>query len=107
MFQIILFIPFLFLILDNQSDRHKNFRKKIIKDPHNKKWRTRDVLFDQKQLHNELEGYVIYFESRDENSGRFKNATIIEHNNIDIIKTIISEYLSYITSYLSEYNLIC
>ena len=50
-----------------------------------------DVLFDQKQLHNELEGYVIYFESRDENSGRFKNATIIEHNNIDIIKTIISE----------------
>ena len=42
-------------------------------------------------MHNELEGYVIYFESRDEDSGRFKNATIIEHNNIDIIKTIISE----------------
>ena len=50
-----------------------------------------EVLFDQKQLHNELEGYVIYFESRDEDNGRFKNATIIEHNNIDIIKTIISE----------------
>jgi len=45
---IILFIPFLFLILDNQSDRHKSFRKKIIKDPNNKKWRTRDVLLDQK-----------------------------------------------------------
>ena len=45
---IILFIPFLFLILHSQSDRHKSFRKKIINDPHNKKWRARDVLLDKK-----------------------------------------------------------
>jgi len=45
---IVLFLPFLFLILDNQRDRHKSFRKKIINDPNNKKLRTRDVLFDQK-----------------------------------------------------------
>ena len=45
---IILFIPFLFLILDNQSDRHKSFKKNIINDPLNKRWRTRDVLLDQK-----------------------------------------------------------
>ena len=38
----------LFLILNNQSNRHKSFRKKILNDPNNKIWRTRDVLLDQK-----------------------------------------------------------
>jgi len=45
---IVLFIPFLFLILNNQSNRHKSFNKNILKDPNNKKWRTRDILFDEK-----------------------------------------------------------
>jgi len=45
---IILFIPFLFLILDSQKIRHKSFRQKTIDDPLNKKWRTRDVLLDHK-----------------------------------------------------------
>ena len=35
-------------VLNNQSNRHKSFRKKILNDPHNKIWRTRDVLLDQK-----------------------------------------------------------
>jgi len=45
---IILFIPFLFLILNSQNERHKSFRTNLINDPLNRRWRTRDVLLDQK-----------------------------------------------------------
>ena len=45
---IALFIPLMFLALNNQSNRHLNFKNKILNDPVNKKWRTRDVVFDQK-----------------------------------------------------------
>ena len=45
---IIFFIPLLFIALNDQSLRHINFKKKIISDPLNKKWRTRDVLKNNK-----------------------------------------------------------
>ncbi|MBS56309.1 MAG: hypothetical protein CMP16_00365 [Rickettsiales bacterium] len=45
---IVFFIPLLFITLNNQSSRHINFKKKIVSDPLNKKWRTRDVLKNTK-----------------------------------------------------------
>ena len=45
---IVFFIPLLFITLKNQSSRHINFKKKIVSDPLNKKWRTRDVLKNTK-----------------------------------------------------------
>ena len=45
---IIFFMPLLFITLSNQSSRHINFKKKIVSDPLNKKWRTRDVLKNTK-----------------------------------------------------------
>ena len=45
---IVFFIPLLFITLSNQSSRHINFKKKIVSDPLNKKWRTRDVLKNTK-----------------------------------------------------------
>ncbi len=47
-FTIVFFIPLLFITLSNQSTRHINFKKKIVSDPLNKKWRTRDVLKNTK-----------------------------------------------------------
>ena len=47
-FTIVFFIPLLFITLSNQSSRHINFKKKIVSDPLNKKWRTRDVLKNTK-----------------------------------------------------------
>ena len=47
-FTIVFFIPLLFITLSNQSSRHINFKKKIVTDPLNKKWRTRDVLKNNK-----------------------------------------------------------
>ena len=47
-FTIVFFIPLLFITLSNQSTRHINFKKKIVSDPINKKWRTRDVLKNTK-----------------------------------------------------------
>tara|TARA_A100001011_G_C14315157_1_gene847639 strand:+ start:203 stop:1513 length:1311 start_codon:yes stop_codon:yes gene_type:complete len=57
-----------------------------------------DILFQEGQLHNELDGYIIYFESKDPKSGKFKNTTIIEHNN-KITKTITSKYAELIEDY--------
>jgi MFS family permease len=45
---LIFFIPLLFLILQNQSLRHSNFSKNSEKSTDNKKWKTRDILFDKK-----------------------------------------------------------
>ena len=45
---IVFFMPLLFITLSNQSSRHINFKKKIVSDPLNKKWRTRDVLKNTK-----------------------------------------------------------
>ena len=47
-FTIVFFMPLLFITLSNQSSRHINFKKKIVSDPLNKKWRTRDVLKNTK-----------------------------------------------------------
>ena len=47
-FTIVFFIPLLFITLSNQSSRHINFKKKIVSDPLNKKWRTRDILKNTK-----------------------------------------------------------
>ena len=47
-FSLILFTPFIFLILKNQNQRQKNFKNKFINDSLKKKWRTRDVLIDNK-----------------------------------------------------------
>ena len=47
-FSLILFTPFIFLILKNQNQRQKNFKNKFINDSLKKKLRTRDVLIDNK-----------------------------------------------------------
>ena len=45
---LLIFIPFLFFILNNQRSRHKNFSKNNFSNTINKKLRTRDVLLDKK-----------------------------------------------------------
>ena len=45
---LLFFIPFIFFILKDQNERQKNFKKKNILNPNNKKWSTRDVLIDKK-----------------------------------------------------------
>merc|ERR1712093_630881 len=45
---LIVFLPILFLSLQNQSIRHSNFRKDSLNFVNNKTWRTREVLFDKK-----------------------------------------------------------
>ena len=45
---LILFIPLLFLALQNQSFRHSNFSESSKNLKNNKKWRIRDVIFDKK-----------------------------------------------------------
>ena len=45
---LLFFIPLIFLILKDQNERQKNFKKKFIIDSLDKKWRTRDVLIDKK-----------------------------------------------------------
>ena len=45
---LIIFLPILFLSLQNQSIRHSNFRENSLNFVNNKTWRTRDVVFDKK-----------------------------------------------------------
>ncbi len=45
---LIFFLPFLFLALHNQTIRHDNFSESIKDKNINKKWKTRDVIFDRK-----------------------------------------------------------
>ena len=45
---LIIFLPILFLSLQNQSIRHSNFKENSLNFVNNKTWRTRDVLFDKK-----------------------------------------------------------
>ena len=44
----VFFVPLIFIILNNQKLRHDKFLEKITDDPLNKKWKTREVLFDNK-----------------------------------------------------------
>ena len=44
----IIFIPFLFLSLQNQTRRHLNFKQCNQSSNLNKKWKTREVVFDKK-----------------------------------------------------------
>tara|TARA_Y100000590_G_scaffold199379_1_gene226408 strand:- start:5113 stop:6306 length:1194 start_codon:yes stop_codon:yes gene_type:complete len=44
----IFFIPLIFIILNNQKLRHNSFLEKIKNDPLNKKWKTKEVFFDNK-----------------------------------------------------------
>ena len=43
-----IFIPLIFILLKNQDYRHKNFKNSIKNLPNQKKWRTKDVIFDKK-----------------------------------------------------------
>ena len=47
-FSIILLIPILFFLLNDQSTRHINFKKNISNDSINQKWRTRDLIKQKK-----------------------------------------------------------
>ena len=47
-FSILLFIPLLFYSLNDQSNRHINFKKNINNDLRNQKWRTRDIIKQKK-----------------------------------------------------------
>ena len=47
-FSIIIFIPIVFLLLNDQSVRHINFKKNISNDSTNQKWRTRDLVKQKK-----------------------------------------------------------
>ena len=45
---ILMFLPIMLFILKNQKQRHSNFKLLASKDSLNKRWRTRDILFDKK-----------------------------------------------------------
>ena len=45
---LIFFLPIIFLILHDQPKRHSNFSKTINNQVNQRKWRTREVLFDKK-----------------------------------------------------------
>jgi len=45
---LLMFIPILFIILNNHTERHNKFKKNISNNLSNKKWKTIDVLFDKK-----------------------------------------------------------
>ena len=45
---LILFVPLLFFALQNQSNRHSNFKEVSKKSENNKKWKTREIIFDKK-----------------------------------------------------------
>ena len=45
---IIILIPIIFLLLNDQAKRHINFKKKISDDPSNQIWRTRDLIKQKK-----------------------------------------------------------
>ncbi len=45
---IIIFIPIIFLLLNDQTKRHLNFKKNISSNSSNQKWRTRDLIKQKK-----------------------------------------------------------
>jgi len=45
---LIFFIPLLFLSLQKQSSRHARFKESIVETIFNKKWKTREIIFDKK-----------------------------------------------------------
>ena len=53
-----------------------------------------DIIFEPNQLHNELDGHIIHFKSKDED--KFKDCFIIEHDSRNILKTITSKYAKII-----------
>ena len=44
---LVFFIPLLFVSLQKQSSRHAKFKESIVKTTFNKKWKTREIIFDK------------------------------------------------------------
>ena len=45
---LIIFLPILFFVLQNQKTRHLNFTENLINSSNEKQWKTRDVILDKK-----------------------------------------------------------
>ena len=60
------------------------------------------IFFKAGQLHDELDGYIFYFDSEGKDENNFKESTIIKHNNKQIIKTITSRHAELIEDYNDE-----
>ena len=60
------------------------------------------IFFKSGQLHDELEGYIFYFDSEGESKNKFKKSIIIKYDNREIVNTITSEYAELIEDYNDE-----
>tara|TARA_B100000131_G_scaffold307007_1_gene334734 strand:- start:532 stop:1929 length:1398 start_codon:yes stop_codon:yes gene_type:complete len=60
------------------------------------------IFFKSGQLHDELEGYIFYFDSEGERKNKFKKSIIIKYDNREIVNTITSEYAELIEDYNDE-----
>ncbi len=57
------------------------------------------IFFKPGQLHDELDGYIFYFDSEGNEKNTFNESTIIQYDNRNIIKTIISNHAELIEDY--------
>jgi len=57
------------------------------------------IFFKSGQLHDELDGYIFYFESEGDGENKFKESTIIKYDNRKIVKTITSDHAELIEDY--------
>ena len=57
------------------------------------------IFFKSGQLHDELDGYIFYFESEGDDKNKFEESTIIKYNNRKIAKTITSDHAELIEDY--------
>ena len=79
-------------ILPNMNHKARNLIANITKT-------NPTIFFKAGQLHDELDGYIFYFESDGEDKNKFKKATIIQYDNQQILKKITSDYAELVEDY--------
>jgi len=79
-------------ILPNMNHKARNLITNITKT-------NPTIFFKAGQLHDELDGYIFYFESEGNDKNKFKKSTIIKYNNQQILKKITSNYAEIIEDY--------
>tara|TARA_Y100001954_G_scaffold95024_1_gene103959 strand:- start:1769 stop:3235 length:1467 start_codon:yes stop_codon:yes gene_type:complete len=54
------------------------------------------IFFKSGQLHDEIDGYIFYFDKEGDDKNKFEESTIIKYDNKDIVQTIISKHAELI-----------
>ena len=54
------------------------------------------IFFKSGQLHDEIDGYIFYFDKEGDDKNKFEESTIIKYDNKNIVQTIISKHAELI-----------